>query len=63
MNQLTKYSGVQGYMIFVENSLDRSAGVPIPSFALYGHSYQIAGNWATQAFIPVIANPIWSMGY
>jgi len=60
LNQLTKYSGVQGYMIFVENSLDRSAGVPIPSFALYGHSYQIAGNWATQAFIPVIANPIWS---
>ncbi|MER2558884.1 MAG: hypothetical protein ABTQ93_15615 [Candidatus Competibacter denitrificans] len=49
--------GVAGYMIFADNDIDRSAVVPSPSFALYGHSYQIVGQWETQAFIPVLSNP------
>ncbi|MFZ1493621.1 MAG: hypothetical protein WAU60_09450 [Candidatus Competibacter denitrificans] len=61
LNKLTDYGQgkTPGYMIFTDNVVDRApAGAfVIPSFALYGHSYQIAGNWATQAFIPVIANP------
>jgi hypothetical protein len=26
---------------------------------LYGHSYLIQGNWASQAFIPVVTAPVW----
>lgn len=53
-----------GYMLFVDNNIDRNFPDPVtgyvgvPSFAIYGHSYLIAGNWATQAFIPVISNPV-----
>lgn len=54
-------SGVDGYMIFVDDLVDRSASVPVPSFALYGHSYQIKGQWETQAFIPVLSNPVSSV--
>ena len=54
-------SGVDGYMIFVDNDVDRNASVPVPSFALYGHSYQIQGQWETQAFIPVLSSPVYSI--
>lgn len=50
-----------GYMLFIDNRLDRlnsATELLVPSFALYGHSYMIAGNWSTQAFIPVISNPV-----
>ncbi|HRF63378.1 MAG TPA: hypothetical protein PK708_10905 [Candidatus Competibacter sp.] len=53
-------SGVDGYMIFLDNDVDRSASVPVPSFALYGHSYRIQGQWETQAFIPVLSSPVYS---
>lgn len=66
LNQLGVYGDgkTPGYMIFVDNLIDRApfGSFTVPSFALYGHSYQIAGNWATQAFIPVLANPIYSIG-
>lgn len=62
LNALDKLNGVEGYLIFVDNVVDRSltSGLPVPTFALYGHSYQIVGNWASQAFIPVLANPVYT---
>jgi hypothetical protein len=57
-------NGVEGYMLFVDDEFDSSqlsglqSVVGMPAFALYGHAYQIVGNWASQAFIPVISNPV-----
>ncbi|NTU63202.1 MAG: hypothetical protein HGB05_07320 [Chloroflexi bacterium] len=56
----TVLNGVPGYMIFTSDEVDRDID-SIPSFALYGHAYQIQGNWESQAFIPVLPNPIWSL--
>ena len=56
----TALNGVPGYMIFASDEVDRDK-TAVPSFALYGHSYLIQGNWASQAFIPVLSNPIWSL--
>jgi len=56
----TTLNGVSGYMIFASDEVDRSV-TSVPSFALYGHAYMIQGNWASQAFIPVLSNPIWSL--
>jgi len=53
-----------GYMLFVDNRFDseqlsgQNTVVGMPEFALYGHAYQIQGNWASQAFIPVVSNPV-----
>ena len=55
----TALNGVNGYMIFTSDDVDR--GVEIPTVALYGHAYQIQGNWASQAFIPVLPNPMVSI--
>lgn len=55
--------GTKGYLIFVDDSVDTTplTGTPYStSFALYGHSYQITGNWGSMAFIPVLANPLYS---
>lgn len=56
----TTLNGVPGYMIFASDEVDRNKRA-VPSFALYGHAYLIQGNWASQAFIPVLSNPIWSL--
>jgi len=62
-NTIGKLSGVPGYMLFVDDRFDSAqlSGQPnivgMPEFALYGHAYQIKGNWASQAFIPVVSNP------
>lgn len=56
--------GVEGYMLFVDNTFDSEQlgnlpyVVGMPKFALYGHAYQIVGDWASQAFIPVLSNPV-----
>lgn len=55
----TALNGVNGYMIFTSDDVDR--GVQVPTIALYGHAYQIQGNWASQAFIPVLPNPVVSI--
>ena len=53
-----------GYMLFVDNTFDseqlsgQNTVVGMPKFALYGHAYQVQGNWASQAFIPVVSNPV-----
>lgn len=53
-----------GYMLFVDNTFDseqlsgQNSVVGMPKFALYGHAYQVQGNWASQAFIPVVSNPV-----
>ena len=63
-NTQATLDGVEGYMLFVDNTYDSEqiAGLPfvvgMPKFALYGHAYQIVGNWASQAFIPVLSNPV-----
>jgi hypothetical protein len=56
--------GVHGYLIFTTDRVDQAdfaamvtPGV-VPATALYGHSYQIQGNWASQAFVPILTNPI-----
>lgn len=51
-------NGVPGYMI-VSGGDDRNF-LEVPSFALYGHAYQIVGNWASQAFIPVVPDPYYT---
>jgi hypothetical protein len=54
--------GEPGYMVFVDDSFDTapSGDAVVPKFALYGHAYMIQGNWASQAFIPVLSNPVCS---
>lgn len=55
-----------GYLLFASNDLDPAvtsnlaALFAAPSFAVYGHAYMIQGNWASQAFIPVLPNPLQS---
>lgn len=56
----TALNGVRGYMIFASDEVDRDVRV-VPSFALYGHAYMVQGNWASQAFVPVLSNPSWSL--
>lgn len=56
----TDLYGVKGYMLFVDDTFDRS-NITTTQYALYGHSYQIVGNWASQAFIPVVATPTYSI--
>lgn len=56
----TALSGVKGYLLFVDDAFDRT-GATVPTYAFYGHSYQISGDWASQAFIPVISNPVYSL--
>ena len=57
--------GVDGYLIFVDDRADTASSTvfPVPSFALYGHAYQIEGDWASQAFIPILANPVYSWDF
>jgi hypothetical protein len=64
----TALNGVDGYLIFVADDFDRidTSVDPVslsrvPPTALYGHAYQVQGNWASQAFIPVLPNPVLSM--
>jgi hypothetical protein len=61
----TVLNGVNGYMIFTSDEVDRALDLTstsaVPTFALYGHAYQIQGNWQSQAFIPILPNPIWSI--
>jgi len=52
-------SGVEGYMI-LSGGDDRNL-LEVPSFAVYGHAYQIVGNWASQAFIPVVPDPYYTL--
>ena len=40
-----------GYMVITDNAAAAGAG---SGMVLYGAAYQIRGNWATQAYIPVI---------
>lgn len=57
-------NGVEGYLLFVDDFFDSAQFgsdqniVGMPRFALYGHSYQIKGEWASQAFIPVLTVPV-----
>lgn len=55
----TALSGVKGYMI-LSGGDDRNL-LEVPSFAVYGHAYQIVGNWASQAFIPVLPDPYYRL--
>lgn len=52
--------GKPGYLVFVDDTFDQAptGEVKVPTFALYGHSYMIQGNWASQAFIPVVSDPV-----
>jgi hypothetical protein len=52
--------GEEGYLVFVDDNFDQApTGSPrVPTFALYGHSYMIQGNWESQAFIPVVSDPV-----
>lgn len=59
-NVYDKLDTVKGYLVFVDDAFDRK-GAAVPTYAFYGHSYQISGNWASQAFIPVISNPVYSL--
>lgn len=54
--------GTRGYLVFVDDTYDHAAtgAVTVPQFALYGHSYMIQGYWASQAFIPVLTDPVCS---
>jgi len=52
-------SGVEGYLL-ISGGDDRNL-LEVPSFAVYGHAYQIVGNWASQAFIPVVPNPYYTL--
>lgn len=56
----TVLNGVNGYMIFTSDEVDRDI-TSVPSFALYGHAYQIQGQWESQAFIPILPNPVLSL--
>jgi hypothetical protein len=60
----TTLHGVNGYLVFTTDEVDRADDLStfgsVPSYALYGHAYQIQGNWESQAFIPVLPNPIQS---
>jgi hypothetical protein len=60
----TVLEGVNGYLIFTTDEVDRADNLAlvesVPSYALYGHAYQIQGNWESQAFIPIVANPLHS---
>lgn len=58
-NVYTKLDKVKGYLVFVDDAFDRK-GADVPTYAFYGHSYMISGNWASQAFIPVVSNPVYS---
>jgi hypothetical protein len=57
-------NGVNGYLIFTTDDVDRADNLAlvesVPKTALYGHAYQIQGNWESQAFIPIVANPLHS---
>jgi hypothetical protein len=55
----TELNGVPGYLLFSSDEVDRD--LVVPSFALYGHAYMIQGDWASQAFIPVLPNPLLSL--
>lgn len=52
--------GTPGYLVFVDDTFDAAptGTVTVPRFALYGHSYMIKGDWESQAFIPVVTNPV-----
>jgi len=52
-------NGVPGYIIFASDEVDRD--LVVPSVALYGHAYMIQGNWESQAFIPVLPNPMYAL--
>jgi hypothetical protein len=57
-------NGVPGYIIFASDEVDRGDLVRdavVPSIALYGHAYMIRGNWESQAFIPVLPNPMYAL--
>jgi hypothetical protein len=60
----TTLNGVNGYLVFTTDEVDRADNLAavesVPSYALYGHAYQIQGNWESQAFIPIVANPLHS---
>lgn len=56
----TSLYGIKGYLLFGQEEPLKSSPIGVPSFALYGHAYQITGNWASMAFIPVLANPVYS---
>ena len=60
----TVLNGVNGYLVFTTDEVDRADDLSlrgsVPNYALYGHAYQIQGNWESQAFIPVLHNPIQS---
>jgi hypothetical protein len=57
-------NGVNGYLIFTTDEVDRADDLAllesVPHYAIYGHAYQIQGNWESQAFIPIVANPLHS---
>jgi hypothetical protein len=60
----TTLNGVPGYIIFASDEVDRGDLVRdavVPSIALYGHAYMIRGNWESQAFIPVLPNPMYAL--
>ena len=60
----TTLNGVPGYIIFASDEVDRGIWLGmlvVPSIALYGHAYMIQGNWESQAFIPVLPNPMYAL--
>lgn len=60
----TALNGVNGYLIFTTDEVDRADNLAllesVPRYALYGHAYQIQGEWESQAFIPIVSNPLHS---
>jgi hypothetical protein len=45
---------VPGYMVITDEAAGRDGGTRASGMILYGAAYYIAGNWATQAYIPVL---------
>lgn len=52
--QVERFSGQNGYMIFHDDSLYQGNAAPTARLKLSGHAYQVRGNWASQAFLPMV---------
>jgi len=46
--------GIPGYMVISDNRAAQATGTANSTLVLYGATYLIQGNWASQAYIPVL---------
>lgn len=47
-------NGVTGYLVISSNDARADGSSPPSNYSLYGSAYLIQGNWASEAFIPVL---------